>query len=91
MEEMNGKKVSAKRVFRLAIKFLKKHLLDQFKERNLGVNNDLIKWVITVPAIWNDACKQFMREAAEGVRTNKTMKKVQEHTTLFRKKNDLAD
>ncbi|CAC5422722.1 unnamed protein product [Mytilus coruscus] len=66
IEEMNGKKVSAKRVFRLAIEFLKKHLLDQFKKRNLGVNNDLVKWVITVPAIWNDACKQFMRQAAEG-------------------------
>ena len=25
---------------------------------------DLIRWVITVPAIWNDKAKSFMREAA---------------------------
>ena len=24
----------------------------------------MIKWVITIPAIWNDKAKQFMREAA---------------------------
>lgn len=90
MEEMNGKKVSAKRVFRLAIKFLKKHLLDQFKKRNLGVKNDLIKWVITVPAIWNDACKQFMREAAEGVRTNTTMLSRRTHK-IIQKTIEIAD
>ena len=26
-----------------------------------------IHWVLTVPAIWNDVAKQFMREAAEEV------------------------
>jgi hypothetical protein len=26
-----------------------------------------IRWVLTVPAIWNDGAKQFMREAAEKV------------------------
>ena len=24
----------------------------------------MVKWVITIPAIWNDKAKQFMREAA---------------------------
>ena len=32
------------------------------------LNADEIHWVLTVPAIWNDAAKQFMREAAEAVR-----------------------
>lgn len=29
-----------------------------------------IFWVLTVPAIWDDAAKQFMREAAVNVRLN---------------------
>jgi len=33
-----------------------------------GFQPDEIHWVLTVPAIWNDAAKQFMREAAEAVR-----------------------
>jgi hypothetical protein len=32
-----------------------------------GIRNSDIHWVLTVPAIWNDAAKQFMREAAEEV------------------------
>lgn len=64
MTEMNGKTVSAKLVVQLVIKYLRDHLLGQFKSRNIGVNPDDIEWVITVPAIWNDACKQFMRDAA---------------------------
>ena len=33
-----------------------------FVKRTL--DEKLIRWVITVPAIWSDASKQFMREAA---------------------------
>ncbi|CAC5400999.1 unnamed protein product [Mytilus coruscus] len=65
MTDINGKAISAKLVIKLAIQYLRKHLLDQFEERNIGVNANDIEWVITVPAIWNDACKQFMRDAAE--------------------------
>ena len=31
------------------------------------VEKDDIFWVLTVPAIWNDSAKQFMREAAVNV------------------------
>lgn len=65
MTDINGKAISAKLVIKLAIQYLRKHLLDQFEERNIGVKANDIEWVITVPAIWNDACKQFMRDAAE--------------------------
>jgi molecular chaperone DnaK (HSP70) len=30
----------------------------------LCVTEDDISWVLTVPAIWSDAAKQFMKEAA---------------------------
>lgn len=56
-------------VFSAAIKFLRDHLLEHLEERALGrVSWTDIQWVITVPAIWDDAAKQFMREAAEKVR-----------------------
>jgi hypothetical protein len=67
MKEINGKEISAKLVIQLAIKYLRDHLLQLFKERNIGIKPDDIEWVLTVPAIWNDACKQFMRDAAIGV------------------------
>ncbi|XP_045179839.2 heat shock 70 kDa protein 12B-like [Mercenaria mercenaria] len=34
-------------------------------ERSSAVDEHDIRWVLTVPAIWDDAAKQFMREAAE--------------------------
>ena len=67
MKEINGKEISAKLVIQIAIKYLRDHLLQSFKERNIGINPDDIEWVLTVPAIWNDACKQCMRDAAVGV------------------------
>lgn len=33
-----------------------------------NLNEGDFLWVITVPAIWKDAAKQFMREAAEKVK-----------------------
>jgi hypothetical protein len=39
----------------------KRQLLDQHLEEKD------IYWVLTVPAIWKDVAKQFMREAAENV------------------------
>lgn len=32
-----------------------------------AIKLDDVKWVLTVPAIWDDAAKQFMREAANEV------------------------
>ena len=56
-------------VFSEAIRFLKDHLIHSLNERNAHneIDVDDIMWVLTVPAIWTDAAKQFMREAAEQV------------------------
>ncbi|KAK3602831.1 hypothetical protein CHS0354_026385 [Potamilus streckersoni] len=59
-----GLKMPARKIFGAAIKFLKKHLLDTLSTRGTGVAENDIHWVLTVPAIWSDAAKQFMREAA---------------------------
>ncbi|XP_071141784.1 heat shock 70 kDa protein 12B-like [Mytilus edulis] len=37
----------------------------QCKKQGTGVKIQEIQWVLTIPAIWTDAAKQFMRECAE--------------------------
>lgn len=67
MKDITGKKISGKLVFSYAIGYLRKHVIDQLEHRNTGVPEEYITWVITVPAIWDDACKQFMKQSAQKV------------------------
>lgn len=65
----NPRKVmAAMKVFGESIKYLKDHLLDTLTTQGTTVVNDDIHWVLTVPAIWKDNAKQFMRECADYVR-----------------------
>lgn len=56
-------------VFSTAIKYLKDYLISTIQDKNLNctITEEKIKWVLTVPAIWDVAAKKFMREAAERV------------------------
>ncbi|KAL3859668.1 hypothetical protein ACJMK2_009876 [Sinanodonta woodiana] len=65
IEDETGKKMAAIDVFSLSIKCLKNHMTQMLEKRGTGVIDTEIHWVLTVPAIWSDAAKQFMREAAE--------------------------
>ena len=69
LKAANGKQMSGIEVFSAAINFLKEHFLENIKNRNARstVTVHTVRWVLTVPAIWNDAAKQFMRESAEKV------------------------
>jgi hypothetical protein len=63
-----GKSMQALTVFSLAIKFLKEHLMKKIHLGMKGILSDEdVYFVLTVPAIWDDPSKQFMREAAEQV------------------------
>ena len=57
-------------MFSHSIKFLKDEALKVICERTGDeyFNVKDIQWVLTVPAIWTPAAKQFMREAAYEVR-----------------------
>lgn len=61
----NGKMFDILTIFSHVMRHFK---LEAMKQINLlckeDTNPDLIKWVITVPAIWCDGAKQIMREAA---------------------------
>ena len=56
-------------VFSISIEHLKNKLM---KEMNQKLTGDILEkdvdFVLTVPAIWGDAAKMFMREAAVQVR-----------------------
>ena len=56
--------MSAMEIFSMSIKYLRDHLIKALNNQTVGVNEKDIQYVVTVPAIWNDNAKQFMREAA---------------------------
>ncbi|XP_045204275.2 heat shock 70 kDa protein 12A-like [Mercenaria mercenaria] len=88
LEDASGKKLTAKTVFALSIKYLKDDLIKMSEKRlaGAGIRNYSIHWVLTVPAIWNDAAKQFMREAAQDagiLKENLTIALEPEAASLF--------
>lgn len=62
----NGKELKALAVFSHSIRYLKDKAIEIIREvtGDDGYNARDIQWVLTVPAIWKPAAKQFMREAA---------------------------
>ncbi|XP_052808426.1 heat shock 70 kDa protein 12B-like isoform X3 [Mya arenaria] len=73
LEEINGKDMKAIKIFSYSIKFLKDHLMRLLQNRLPDITEEDIQFVLTVPAIWNDRAKQFMRDAANkaGIENNK--------------------
>jgi hypothetical protein len=71
LSDVTGKtEISAQTVFSQAILAVKTKLIENIKstEKYNDFIEDRIRWVITVPAIWEDDAKKFMRECAQEVR-----------------------
>lgn len=68
IEDITGKPMKALDVFSLCIKALKTHLETELKKHLLGIESSDIRWVLTVPAMWSENAKQFMRRSAEKVK-----------------------
>lgn len=64
IEDELGKKLLAIDVFALAIKYLLDDMESDVEKQLIDVSLKDIRLVLTVPAIWSDAGKQFMKEAA---------------------------
>ena len=67
IEDENGKTLSAKIVFTGFINALMSHLLLELTNRGiLGslLEKNNISWVLTVPSIWTESAKKFMRSCA---------------------------
>lgn len=69
LHDISGKTMLAVDVFAKVIGYLKQHLLNRVKDMDskLQMSPNDIQWVVTVPAIWDDKAKFFMRKAAEKV------------------------
>lgn len=72
IKDEKGKEVAALKVFCESIRYLKDHLFESIKGKVIGIHKSDLHYVITVPAIWDDSAKQFMREAAcqAGIKTD---------------------
>ena len=67
LEDVTGKSLLAIEVFGLSIQALTSHMRKLLDNEGTDIKPHDIKWVLTVPAIWPDSAKQFMRKSAEKV------------------------
>ena len=70
LEDIGGKEMLAVDVFTAAIKYMVEHCKTVLTERPTNIkidSNKDIHWILTVPAIWDDLSKSFMRTAATRV------------------------
>jgi len=72
LTDVSGKKLDALTVFSRSIEFFRDHLTSTIKDRLPELQDNDIGWILTVPAIWSDSAKKFMRLAAERVRCLKS-------------------
>ena len=56
-------------VFAHSIRYLKDHLLGVVTRGSPGIDERDVRWVITVPGLWAESAKKFMRQAAQQVRS----------------------
>ena len=71
----NKRSMLALTVFSESIRYFKKHFLCNTRNAGLNFRDDEIHWVLTIPAIWKDDSKQFMRESTKQVFNNAAQKK----------------
>uniref|UniRef100_A0A3B3Z7D8 Heat shock protein 12B n=1 Tax=Periophthalmus magnuspinnatus TaxID=409849 RepID=A0A3B3Z7D8_9GOBI len=64
--DVNKKPMDALQVFSAALRFLKDDALEALDKETQNMAKGLLNftWVLTVPAIWDNPARQFMREAA---------------------------
>ena len=67
IKDATGKAMDAVEVFGACIRFLSDHLYDRVKQSIPESKKEDIRYVLTVPAIWNEGAKLFMKEAAKKV------------------------
>ena len=74
LEAANGQRLLALTVFSRSLEFFKLGALaDINRSAAMDFRVDEVTWVVTVPAIWEEPAKQFMREAAYEASTYYTL------------------
>lgn len=67
IEDECGKPMLGLTILSMIIRYLKDDLFKRLERRVKPLRAQDILWVLTVPAIWTDAAKQFTKEATEEV------------------------
>ena len=67
MKDILGREMSLMKVVTETIKFLKQEMFNDIETRLDKLEPTDVLYVLTVPAIWTDSAKGFMRDAAEAV------------------------
>lgn len=63
--DIQGRHVAASTIFAASLKAIKMKLLDTLYVQDKFASTSEIRWVVTVPAIWPDDARTFMRNAAK--------------------------
>lgn len=58
----NGRALPAMMVYAHTLGYLKSHVVRELTDQ--GFRPTAVRWVLTVPALWTQQAKQFVREAA---------------------------
>jgi molecular chaperone DnaK (HSP70) len=65
VKSLDNREMPLKKVVSETLRFIADKALEKLKEQLGGiVKKEKIRWVLTVPALWNEKDKQFMKEAA---------------------------
>lgn len=67
IEDECGKPMLGLTILSMIIRYLKNDLFKKLEQRGTSLRDQDILWVVTVPAIWSDAAKQFTKEATKEV------------------------
>nr|XP_022286221.1 heat shock 70 kDa protein 12A-like isoform X3 [Crassostrea virginica]XP_022286222.1 heat shock 70 kDa protein 12A-like isoform X3 [Crassostrea virginica] len=86
MNDITGKVMKALDVFSICIMHLKENLLTKMNKRfAVDVSEKDVQYVLTVPGIWGNAAKMFMRKAAAqaGIETDQITLALEPHAASF--------
>lgn len=61
---LDGRELSLMKVISESLRYISEKAMEKLKEQIGKVINSKIRWVLTVPALWGEDHKQFMRKAA---------------------------
>ena len=64
IKSSNGKEADIKLIISKILEEISKNAITQIKRFNNEIREENIKWILTVPAIWEEKSKQIMVEAA---------------------------
>jgi molecular chaperone DnaK (HSP70) len=61
---IDGREMDLMKVISESLRFISEKAIEKLTEQVGKVNKSRIRWVLTVPALWTEDQKQFMRKAA---------------------------